>query len=63
MAKTKNEARTAWHEAEEDYRKVCEPYFIDKGTAALDRAATLVINKARVKADRCWDAYLRRCQD
>jgi hypothetical protein len=63
MAKTKNEARTAWNEAEDDYRKVIEPYASAKDTATMDKAAVLAISKARVRAERCLDAYIRRCQD
>jgi hypothetical protein len=61
MAKTKNEARTAWNEAEAEYRKVIEAYATAQDTATMDKAAVLAIDKARVKADRCLDAYVRRC--
>jgi len=62
MAKTKNEARTAWNEAEEAYRAVIATYITDQNTATLDKAAILAISKARVSADRCFDAYVRRVQ-
>lgn len=61
MAKTKNEARVAWHEAEEEYRALIEPYAGTQDTATMDRAAVLAISKARGKAQRCLDAYIRRC--
>jgi hypothetical protein len=61
MAKTKNEARVAWLEAEDDYRKVIAPYTDARDTAEMDKAAVLAISKARVKAERCLDAYVRRC--
>ncbi len=61
MAKTKNEARVAWFEAEEAYRKLIEPYAGEQNTATMDKASVLVIDKARVAADRCLDAYVRRC--
>lgn len=60
MAKTKNEARTAWLEAEDAFRAVIEPYVRVQNTEALDKAAVLAIDKARVAADRCLDAYVRR---
>jgi len=60
MAKTKNEARTAWSEAEEDYRKVIDPYLRAQDTVPLDKSALLAISKARVRAERCLDAYIRR---
>lgn len=61
MAKTKNEARVAWHEAEADYRALIEPYAGATNTATLDRAAVQAIAKARARAERCLDAYVRRC--
>jgi hypothetical protein len=61
MAKTKNEARTAWNEAEEDYRKLIEPYAGDQDTETMDKAGVLAISKARARAERCLDAYVRRC--
>jgi hypothetical protein len=60
MAKTKNEARVAWHEAEEAYRRLIEPYATEQNTVTLDKAAVLAIDKARTAADRCLDAYVRR---
>jgi hypothetical protein len=60
MAKTKNEARVAWNEAEEAYRAVVEPYIREQNTETMDKAAVLAIDKARVAADRCLDAYVRR---
>ncbi len=60
MAKTKNEARIAWNEAEEAYRKLIEPYATEQNTVTMDKAAVLAIDKARVAADRCLDAYVRR---
>ncbi|MFN8167362.1 MAG: hypothetical protein U0S36_01115 [Candidatus Nanopelagicales bacterium] len=60
MAKTKNEARVAWHEAEEAYRRLIEPYATEQNTVPLDKAAVLAIDKARTAADRCLDAYVRR---
>ncbi len=61
MAKTKNEARVAWREAEESYRRLIEPYATDQNTVAMSAATVLSIDKARVAANRCLDAYLRRC--
>ena len=60
MAKTKNEARVAWNEAEEVYRAVVEPFIREQNTETMDKAAVLAIDKARVSADRCLDAYVRR---
>jgi hypothetical protein len=60
MAKTKNEARAAWHEAEEAYRRLIAQYAEEQHTAALDQSAVLAITKARSSADRCFDAYVRR---
>ena len=60
MAKTKNEARVAWNEAEEAYRAVIEPYAREQNTETMDKAAVLAIDKARVAADRCLDGYVRR---
>jgi hypothetical protein len=60
MAKTKNEARIAWNEAEEAYRRLIEPYATEQNTVTMDKAAVLAIDKARVAADRCLDAYVRR---
>ena len=60
MAKTKNDARVAWAEAEEEYRKVIEPYALGFGAEPIDRAVLVVISKARGKAERCLDAYVRR---
>jgi hypothetical protein len=60
MAKTKNEARVAWLEAEDEYRAVIEPYASAKDTEPLDKDAVLAISKARSKAERCLDAYIRR---
>jgi hypothetical protein len=60
MAKTKNEARVAWHEAEEAYRRLIEPYATEQNTVALDKTVVLAIDKARTAADRCLDAYVRR---
>jgi hypothetical protein len=60
MAKTKNEARIAWNEAEEAYRKLIEPYATEQNTVTMDKSAVLAIDKARVAADRCLDAYVRR---
>ena len=60
MAKTKNEARIAWNEAEEAYRLLIEPYATEQNTTAMDKAAVLAIDKARASADRCLDAYVRR---
>jgi hypothetical protein len=60
MAKTKNEARAAWAEAEDEYRKVIEPYIGALGAEPLDRAALVTIAKARNAAERCLDAYVRR---
>jgi hypothetical protein len=60
MAKTKNDARAAWAEAEEDYRAVIAPYLTDLGSQPIDRAALVTISKARTKAERCLDAYVRR---
>jgi hypothetical protein len=62
MAKTKNEARTAWAEAEADYRKVIDPYLRTQDTEPLDKAALLAISKARGRAERCLDAYIRRIE-
>ncbi len=61
MAKTKNEARIAWNEAEEAYRELIAPYAGEQHTVTLDKAAVLAISKARVVAERCLDAYIRRC--
>ena len=60
MAKTKNEARSAWAEAEADYQKAVDPYLREKDTEPLDKAAILAISKARGRAERCLDAYIRR---
>jgi hypothetical protein len=60
MAKTKNEARTAWAEAEADYQKVIDPYLRERDTQPLDKAGVLAVSKARQRAERCLDAYLRR---
>jgi len=60
MAKTKNEARIAWNEAEDAYRRLIEPYATEQNTLTMDKAAVLAIDKARVAADRCLDAYVRR---
>ena len=60
MAKTKNEARTAWAEAEADYQKTVDPYLRAKDTEPLDKVALLAISKARTRAERCLDAYIRR---
>jgi hypothetical protein len=60
MAKTKNEARTAWAEAEAEYQKVIDPYLRTRDTEPLDKAALLAIAKARSAAERCLDAYIRR---
>jgi len=60
MAKTKNEARTAWAEAEADYQKTVDPFLREKDTEPLDKAGILAISKARVRAERCLDAYIRR---
>ncbi len=60
MAKTKNEARIAWNEAEEAYRRLIEPYATEQNTVPMDKAAVLAIDKARASADRCLDAYVRR---
>ena len=62
MAKTKNDARVAWAEAEEDYRKVIAPYALAFGAEPIDRESLVVIAKARAKAERCLDAYVRRVQ-
>ena len=61
MAKTKNEARTAWNEAEEAYLATAEPYRRATSPLEIDKVAVLAIDKARVAADRCLDAYVRRC--
>ena len=61
MAKTKNDARVAWAEAEEEYRQVIAAYTEALGAEPLDRAALVIIAKARSKAERCLDAYARRC--
>ena len=61
MAKTKNEARMAWHKAEEAHRRLIEPYATEQNTVAMDAAAVLAIDKARTAANRCLDAYVRRC--
>jgi len=61
MAKTKNQARVAWHEAEEAYRRLIEPYATEQNTTTMDASAVLAIDKARVAANRCLDAYVRRC--
>ena len=60
MAKTKNEARTAWLEAEDEYRKVIAPFSDTKDTATMDKDTILAITKDRTKAERCLDAYVRR---
>jgi hypothetical protein len=60
MAKTKNEARVAWREAEDAYQRLIEPYATEQSTVPLDKAAVLAIDKARTAADRCLDAYVRR---
>lgn len=60
MAKTKNDARVEWAAAEEEYRKAIEPYATGFGAEPIDRAALVVIAKARSKAERCLDAYVRR---
>jgi len=60
MSKTKNEARAAWHEAEQAYRTVIEPYTGATTTVPLDKAALVAIAKARASAERCLDAYVRR---
>ena len=60
MSKTKTDARVAWAEAEEDYRAVIAPYLPALGAEPIDRAALVTIAKARVKAERCLDAYVRR---
>ena len=61
MAKTKNEARTVWSEAEDAYRAVVEPYLRTTNPLEMDKAAVLAIDKARMAAVRCLDAYVRRC--
>ena len=61
MAKTKNEARMAWHEAEEAYGRLIDPYATEQDTVAMDAVAVLAIDKARTAANRCLDAYVRRC--
>lgn len=60
MAKTKNEARIAWREAEDAYQKLIEPFATEQNTVAIDKTAVLAIDKARGAADRCLDAYVRR---
>jgi hypothetical protein len=60
MAKTKNDARVAWAEAEEEYRKVIAPYAAGLGAEPLDREVLVRIAKARTAAERCLDAYVRR---
>jgi vacuolar-type H+-ATPase subunit E/Vma4 len=60
MSKTKNEARAAWNEAEEEYRKVIAPYVSASNTEPIDKAALVAISKARTAAERCLDAYVRR---
>ena len=60
MSKTKNEARAAWSEAEEEYRKVIAPYVSASNTEPIDKAALVAISKARTAAERCLDAYVRR---
>ena len=61
MAKTKNEARIAWREAEDAHRRIIEPYATEQNPATMDAAAVLAIDKARTAANRCLDAYVRRC--
>lgn len=61
MAKTKNEARAVWSEAEDTYRAVVEPYLRTNNPQDMDKAAVLAIDKARMAAVRCLDAYVRRC--
>ncbi len=61
MAKTKNEARMAWAAAEEAYRRLIERYATEQNTLTMDAGAVLAIDKARVAANRCLDAYVRRC--
>jgi hypothetical protein len=61
MAKTKNDARVAWAEAEDEYQQVISAYTAAMGAEPLDRAALAIIAKARSKAERCLDAYARRC--
>jgi hypothetical protein len=61
MAKTKNEARIAWREAEDAHRRIIELYATGQNPATMDAAAVLAIDKARTSANRCLDAYVRRC--
>ena len=51
----------AWHRAEEAHRRLIEPYATEQNTVAMDAAAVLAIDKARTAANRCLDAYVRRC--
>ena len=61
MAKTKNEARIAWREAEDAHRAIVELYATEQSPLTMDAAAVLTIDKARNAANRCLDAYVRRC--
>ena len=61
MAKTKNEARIAWRAAEDAHRALVERYATEQSPETMDEAAVLAIDKARNAANRCLDAYVRRC--
>ena len=62
MAKpSKKEALAAWREAEDKYRKTLEPFLDDDRSEKLDKAAAVLITKARVKADRKFESYLHAC--
>ena len=61
MAKTKNEARIAWREAEDAHRRLVELYATEQNPLTMDASAVLAIDKARNAANRCLDAYVRRC--
>jgi hypothetical protein len=64
MAKpSKKEALAAWREAENKYRTALEPFLQDDMAGKVDKSVAVMITKARVKADKKMELYLRTCLD